>query len=92
MSDDNDNIIWAVDDIGVDENKTCSTPVVWTAVDKAGNSAQISREVVVYNVVDAAIKVSFSGICTFVNNSYIMEFTEAKSGDTINCLSILNKK
>lgn len=63
VSDDTDENIEAAPDISVNENKTGSYQVLWTAVDEAGNSAQVSRTVIVYNVADT-LNGYYDGDCT----------------------------
>ncbi len=63
VTDDTDKEIEAVADIGVNENKTGPYKVIWTAVDAAGNSAQISRDVIVFNIADS-LNGYYDGNCT----------------------------
>lgn len=63
VSDDTDENIEAAPNMGVNENKTGSYQFIWTAVDPSGNSAQVSRTVIVYNVADS-LDGYYDGDCT----------------------------
>jgi hypothetical protein len=56
------DIVEAVPNSNVNEDKTGTYTVIWTAVDKAGNSSSVSRTVIVYNVADT-LDGKYSGEC-----------------------------